>query len=261
MNSNSSTNNSSNKSSNISKSSSVNPLDIVKRTLVGLKGMWWLVPILAAIGALGFVLNAYRSYTPTYTATATLIVSPKSSTISSYSGGVSSQQLEKTFPYIITSSQLVKIIGKDLGTGYMPGSVYASTLGETNLFTITAISDSYEMAYKLLKSVINNYSEVAEYIVGDTDLVIVVPPTASAEPNSTVSYRQNALIGTGAGTGLALVIITMIEMFNITVRKPDDVEDLLNSRKVGTIVKVIRKRSSNSSSVVSLDHLKKQYFR
>ena len=229
MNSNS-TNNSSNKSNNSNKASAVQPLDIVKRTLVGLKGMWWLVPILAAIGALGFVLYAYRGYTPSYTATATLIVSPKSSTISSYTGGVSSKQLEKTFPYIITSSQLVKIIGKDLGTGYMPGSVYASTLGDTNLFTITATSDSYEMAYKLLKSVINNYSEVAEYIVGDTELVIVVPPTASAEPNNTVSYRQNALIGTGLGVALALIIITMVEMFNITVRKPDDVEDLLNNR-------------------------------
>ena len=102
MNSNS-TNNSSNKSNNSNKSSAVQPLDIVKRTLVGLKGMWWLVPILAAIGALGFVLYAYRGYTPSYTATATLIVSPKSSTISSYTGGVSSKQLEKTFPYIITS--------------------------------------------------------------------------------------------------------------------------------------------------------------
>ena len=237
--------------------------DMLLRLLNGIKKYWNLIPILACVGCCVMVAYTYKSYVPLYSATATFTVSAKDDTISSYSSTntASSAQMEKTFPYIITSAPLTKVVTEDLGLGDMPGTISASALPDTNLFTITATSSDYETAYKLLKSVINNYPKVAEYVVGDTEMVLVVPPSASAEPVNTVNYRIRALIGTGVGVAVALAIIMLIELFNVTVRKPDDIELLLNSERIGSIVKVINKKSSNVTDIVSLDaqHVDSRY--
>lgn len=233
---------------------SANIWDLVLRTLIGVKKIWRILPILVAIFSLAFVAYAYKTYTPVYRATATFTVS--SGTSSYYSTSTSSvEQLEKTFPYIITSSPMRKVVIEDLGTSSIPGTISSSILEDTNLFTITVDSDSYEMAYNLLKSVINNYPEVAEYVIGDTEIVLVVAPTAASQPINKVSYRMYALIGAAVGIILFVALIAIKEMFNVTVRKPDDIENLLNSKKIGSVVKVINKKSSTATRQVSLNNV------
>ncbi|MEE0930460.1 MAG: polysaccharide biosynthesis tyrosine autokinase [Acutalibacteraceae bacterium] len=228
--------------------------DLVLRTLNGIKKIWRILPVLAALFSLAFVVYAYKTYTPVYRATATFTVSSGSSSYYS-TGGVSVEQLEKTFPYIITSPPLRKVVTEDLGTDSMPGTISSSLLEDTNLFTITVDSSSYEMAYNLLKSVINNYPDVAEYIIGDTEIVLVVAPTASSEPINKVSYGMYALIGAAVGIVLFIASIAIKEMLNVTVRRPDDIENLLNSKKVGSVVKVINKKSSQVTRQVSLNNV------
>lgn len=232
--------------------------EILLRVLNGAKKHWWLIAILAGILSLAFVFYSYRNYVPQYKATATFTVSPRDTNVSSYSSTSSSAstlQLEKTFPYIITSAPLTNVVTEDLGLSSMPGSITATAVEDTNLFTITVTSSDYEMAYNVLKSVINNYPSVAEYVVGATDIVLVVPPSASSEPVNSVSYRNWAVIGAGAGIIMALVIILILEMFNVTVRRPDDIESLLNNERIGSIVKVVRKKSSNATDIISIDNV------
>lgn len=229
--------------------------DVVFRTLIGIKKIWRIIPVITAICSLVFVAYAYKTYTPIYRATATFTVSSRGYSISSYSttSGASVEQLEKTFPYIITSAPLRRVVTENLGVGSVPGTISASVLEDTNLFTITVDSGSYEMAYNILRTVINCYPEVAEYIIGATDIVLVVSPTAAAEPINKISYRLYALIGAVAGIVLSIVMAMAKEMLNVTVRKPDDIENLLNSHKVGSVVKVINKKSSKATRQVSLN--------
>ncbi|MBQ1992311.1 MAG: hypothetical protein II233_06000, partial [Clostridia bacterium] len=200
---------------------SVSMMDMATRLLVGIKKYGDFIPILACVCCCVLVMYTYKTYVPVYSATATFTISPSANTISSYST-VTPSQLEKTFPYIITSAPLTKAVTEDLGLGYMPGSVSVEAVHATNLFTITATSSDYQMAHKLLKAVINNYPDVAEYIVGDTEMVLVIPPSATSEPMNDVSYRMMALIGTGIGIVATLAIIMLLEMLNVTIRKPDD---------------------------------------
>lgn len=230
--------------------------ELLIRTLNGVKKHWRFIPILACVFSVALVAYTYKTYTPQYKATATFTVSPRESSISAYTtNGISTQQLEKTFPYIITSAPLTKVVTEDLGLSSMPGSITASAVTDTNLFTITVVTDNYEMSYNVLKSVINNYPTVAEYIIGDTDIVLVVPPTASSIPDNTVSYSTKALIGSAVGILLSIIIIMLIEMFNVTVRYPDDIEYLLNNKRLGSVIKVINKKSSKAEEVVSLNNL------
>lgn len=230
--------------------------EYASKILTGIKKHWYIIAVLAGICCVGFTLYSYRAYTPQYTAAATFTVTPKGDSLSAYtsiSSNASTQQLEKTFPYIITSAPLTRVVAEDLGLSYVPGTLTATAVEDTNLFTITVTSSNYETAYNVLKSVINNYPSVAEYVVGATDLVLVVPPSASSTPINPISYREKALVGTAVGALLGLLIVFFLENFNHTVRHPDEIRKLLNNQRLGSIVKVVKKKSSHSTGSLTID--------
>lgn len=230
--------------------------EYASKILTGIKKHWYIIAVLAGICCVGFTLYSYRAYTPQYTAAATFTVTPKGDSLSAYtsiSSNASTQQLEKTFPYIITSAPLTRVVAEDLGLSYVPGTITATAVEDTNLFTITVTSSNYETAYNVLKSVINNYPSVAEYVVGATDLVLVVPPSASSTPINPISYREKALIGTAVGALLGLLIVFFLENLNHTVRHPDEIRKLLNNQRLGSIVKVVKKKSSHSTGSLTID--------
>lgn len=230
--------------------------EYASKILTGIKKHWYIIAVLAGICCVGFTLYSYASYTPQYTAAATFTVTPKGDSLSAYtsiSSNASTQQLEKTFPYIITSAPLTRVVAEDLGLSDVPGTLTATAVEDTNLFTITVTSSNYETAYNVLKSVINNYPSVAEYVVGATDLVLVVPPSASSTPINPISYREKALIGTAVGALLGLLIVFFLENLNHTVRHPDEIRKLLNNQRLGSIVKVVKKKSSHSTGSLTID--------
>lgn len=230
--------------------------EYASKILTGIKKHWYIIAVLAGICCVGFTLYSYAAYTPQYTAAATFTVTPKGDSLSAYtsiSSNASTQQLEKTFPYIITSAPLTRVVVEDLGLSDVPGTLTATAVEDTNLFTITVTSSNYETAYNVLKSVINNYPSVAEYVVGATDLVLVVPPSASSTPINPISYREKALIGTAVGALLGLLIVFFLENLNHTVRHPDEIRKLLNNQRLGSIVKVVKKKSSHSTGSLTID--------
>ena len=230
--------------------------EYASKILTGIKKHWYIIAVLAGICCVGFTLYSFRAYTPQSTAAATFTVTPKGDSLSAYtsiSSNASTQQLEKTFPYIIPSAPLTRVVAEDLGLSYVPGTLTATAVEDTNLFTITVTSSNYETAYNVLKSVINNYPSVAEYVVGATDLVLVVPPSASSTPINPISYREKALIGTAVGALLGLLIVFFLENLNHTVRHPDEIRKLLNNQRLGSIVKVVKKKSSHSTGSLTID--------
>ncbi len=230
--------------------------EYASKILTGIKKHWYIIAVLAGICCVGFTLYSYAAYAPQYTAAATFTVTPKGDSLSAYtsiSSNASTQQLEKTFPYIITSAPLTRVVAEDLGLSDVPGTLTATAVEDTNLFTITVTSSNYETAYNVLKSVINNYPSVAEYVVGATDLVLVVPPSASSTPINPISYREKALIGTAVGALLGLLIVFFLENLNHTVRHPDEIRKLLNNQRLGSIVKVVKKKSSHSTGSLTID--------
>ena len=89
----------------------------------GLLKFWWLILLLAAVGAGTFYLKATSLfYTPMYQSSATFTVltggttDTENSTYNFYYDALSqSGQLAKTFPYILSSSLLTEAIEEDLG--------------------------------------------------------------------------------------------------------------------------------------------------
>ena len=131
------------------------------------------VLILVILMGGGSFLTAKLRYQPMYEAYTSFVVGSNRAVGYSYYDNVTAQQLGKTFPYIVTSGVLKDVVARDLQVGAVTSQIEASVMENTNLFTIRVKDSSPDTAYRVLQSVITNYPEVAEYIIGATTLTVV----------------------------------------------------------------------------------------
>ena len=164
---------------------------IFRNFLHVLKRTWWWVTLLAIlVGALRYV-QAQRSFVPQYTATASFSV--KSGYVGTtdlvdstqYYDNQAAEQVVSSFPYIICSEAMQERICLALNTSWINGTVTASSIGETNIFTLTVTSTNPQDAYDILNAVIQNYPQVASFVIGGTQLSMIEEPQVPTVPVNT----------------------------------------------------------------------------
>ena len=222
--------------------------DTIYHVLEWLKRLWIFILIFAVVGASAMVLYTYKTYTPSYSASATFTVNVDVATSSADSyNKATAQQLAKTFPNILTSSSLNKIICKDLGVNEVKENITATVLDDTNLFTITVTSfESPQKAYNVLSSVINSYPKVAKFIIGSTQLKLIDASSVTTKPTNYPNYSKKALLGCAAGAILVLAIILLLGLTTSTIIRGDDITEILNTSVLASVPEITAKKRSNS---------------
>ncbi len=223
-----------------------------------LSRMWLWVVLLAAAGGILFFIRDYTSWSPRYTASAVFTVSISSDTQNSSGAGSfyassTAEQMEKTFPYILTSGVLSRRAAAEMGQDNISGSISASAEPNTNLFTMSVTDSDAQRAYDTLQAVITCYPEVAEVIVGRTSLQLLdesgVPATPNNPRNSQEATKRGAVIG--VGLGLAWTLFVMLS--RRTVRRRNDIPRYINVKCLGEIPQVtLKKRSQKGKQVLNI---------
>jgi succinoglycan biosynthesis transport protein ExoP len=165
------------------------------------------VLILVILMGGGSFLTAKLRYQPMYEAYTSFVVGSNRAVGYSYYDNVTAQQLGKTFPYIVTSGVLKDVVARDLQVGAVTSQIEASVMENTNLFTIRVKDSSPDTAYRVLQSVITNYPEVAEYIIGATTLTVVDDSGVPVSPINSQDAVHAGMIGAAAGLAVALLLV------------------------------------------------------
>ena len=237
-----------------------NLLDITMYVDAGIKCLrrYWIlfVVILSLFSTIGWLVGR-AAYTPEYSTYATFVVTtPTSKGVSqSYYNNSTAIQIAGTFPYIISTGAMQYLVAEDLGLNSVPGEVTASALDNTNFVTIRTRAATGDMAYKILQAVIANYQTVAQKVIGNTMLKIIEEgglPTRAVNANNNKSYAKGGLV---FGLILCLAIIVFYVMGRKTIRKEEDLKNLLNVRTLAIVPRVQFKKSrSSKSKLVLLDN-------
>ncbi|MFR9100802.1 MAG: hypothetical protein ACLVI9_14735, partial [Anaerostipes hadrus] len=103
----------------------------------------------------------------------TFIVSSKGSNNSVYSDLSATSEMATKFSEILNSSILQKKVAKEMDMDYFPGSASAEVVNETNLLVLKVQADSPEMAFRLNKAIMNNYSVVTDQLIGNVVLDVL----------------------------------------------------------------------------------------
>ena len=219
---------------------------LIRDMLHRLKRFWWVIVLLTALGAALFYYHTSSSYSPRYVAEATVSVEIVNG--GQYANQNTAEQMGKVFPYILTSGALSNVISADLGTKSVPGTISVSNIHGTNLLTISVSAKDPNKAYAVLQSVLNNYPEVAKFVVGQTYLNVIddsgVPTDSGRNTTLRGSLRRGALVGFALG-----VLLLLIYTINTrTIRGEMELRQLLNIPCLGSLPLVKRKRRTTTVS-------------
>lgn len=219
--------------------------DLLYHFVEWFKRLWIVALVLAVLCSAGLSFVTYYRFVPSYSVSATFTVNVdvRESSTESYNKATASQ-LAKTFPNILTSSSLNKVICSDLGVDSISANISASVLEDTNLFTITVVDSNAQMAYDVLQSVINNYPQVAKFVIGSTQLSLIDTSAISTMPTNIPNYTKKAIIGALAGAFAGLMLIVLLSLTTTTVIRGDDIIRYFNTVCLGSIPDLhIKKRS------------------
>ena len=152
-----------------------------------LRRLWWLCLVLIVLCTALFGGYARLSYRAQYTASITFLVNA-GGTAQSGTGTATAAQMAKTFPYILTSGLLDSAVCADTGLTALP-VISATSEEDTNLCTLSVTGTDAQQCYDVLQSVIVHYPDVAELVVGPTELVMMDQTGVPTQPSNPFSRR------------------------------------------------------------------------
>jgi len=221
--------------------------------------LWWIFVIVISIYSSVCFFRAKESYSPYYKTSATFVVTMNQAGVysDSYYNTATAEQMAKTFPYILNSGILQKVVAEDLGMDYVPGSIQAIAVDNQNLFELSVTGSDPQQIYDVLQSVIRNYPSVAEYVIGDTQLHILDETGVPTEAMNQPDFMPAAKAGAKKSASVCLVILILFAFARNTVRTEEDLKKISNIKCLGSIPAArVKKRTKAENELIILGNKK-----
>lgn len=215
----------------------------------GFKKFWWIIVILCVLLCTFNVFRYHKSYTPMYKAEVTFTVSTQDkassrSGISAYNfyyDASTAAHLSSTFPHILSSNLLQEAVASDLNLPSLPVSLSASSASGSNMFTLSSSGSDPQLTYDALISTMENYPDIAKYVVGNIKFNIITSPVLPTEPYNKPTYSNEVFKGVSYGLIIGLVLLLCYTALRTTIRTKKDIRANLNIKCLGVIPHIIRK--------------------
>ncbi len=191
--------------------------------------LWILGAILVLVCSTMLAALQKRNYVPMYQAYASFTVrvsNPLYSGVSVYNEKTAAV-MAQTFPSILTSGLLQKRVMEELNTTEVP-SIAVSATSSASILTLRVTNRDPEQAHRMLQAIIVCYPEIAELVVGPTELVMLDESGIPGAPMNSFSYRSHLLKGAVLGVALWVGLIALLMVIKNTVRDEDDLKKVLN---------------------------------
>lgn len=236
-----------------------NKIDIIYGVVKGwkyFKKSWWLFLILAAIGVGASIAYKIFLFVPEYRASSSFTVNVEGvgDSTSSYSAQITLEQMNATFPYILESGALKDVVKEDLGLESLDAEITATSLENTSLFEISVTADDPDLAYNILQSVIENYPQVARYIVGNTSLTLLDTTGVPSVPSNYIGSKNLLTRGAGGGIAVYLVLLIIFCCTKKTVMSEENLKRYTNVQCIGAVPQnYMKRRSSKNKQLMLVD--------
>ena len=196
--------------------------------------------ILAALLAGALIAGVYTKLmiTPLYSATSTVLVISKETTLTSIADLQFGSQLTKDYSMLITSRSVLEEVldnlGLDMGYGTLKGNVSINNPDETRILQITVTNPDPQLA----KELADELAAVSSEYIGDK--MEVVPPKIIEKAEvpaaqTSPSMSRNVMLGAMAGLFLSAGVVILMTVMNDSIRSEDDIERYLNIPTLASI--------------------------
>lgn len=211
--------------------------------LTKLKQFWIIILITSiACGAIGGVVTML-TYSPIYTVTQAFTIelrdNPNANQV-----GMRESQLSKTVPALLSSDTFMQYMAPIIEKEGIWGRFKVSSLSNTNIFYLTVESKSNKNATRIIELINENYSDLADKVIGESRMVLMAVPSTNSLPSNSPHYAKNTAIGFLIGLVISLAILVLQALLSKTITSASEAEILLKSECLSTIDEIKKKRRS-----------------
>lgn len=196
--------------------------------------------VLAALLAGAVIAGAATKIfiTPVYSATSTMLVLTKETTLSSLADLQIGSQLTKDYNILITSRTVLQDVVDELNLEMsykeLKGCITVDNPTDTRILSITATNTDPEMA----KKIADTLAKTSADFIGDK--MEVTPPKIIEEGEvptvqTSPSTKKNVMVGALAGLVLSAGIIILLTLMDETIKSEDDIEKYLGLTTLASI--------------------------
>ena len=189
-----------------------------------------LCAIIALVGTIYLITPKYQSSAMFYVNNNSLSVGDASFSISS--GDITAaKSLVDTYIVILNSrtclNDVIDYAGIDLSYGELKGMISASAVNSTEIFEVVVTSPDPAQAKDIANAIAHILPKKISNIVESTAANVVDYAVTSSTPSSP-NYIQNTITGLMFGFILSICIIIIREVFDITIRAEEDIQQHCN---------------------------------
>ena len=197
--------------------------------------------IILAVMAVGAVAaGAYTKLlvTPMYSATSTMLVLTKETTLSSLADLQMGSQLTQDYSMLLKTrtvmQDVVDNLGLDMTYKQLENSITISYPENTRIMEITVTNADPEMA----KEIVDEVADVGSKFIGDQ--MEAVPPKIVEEGEvptkaDSPSMKKNIMLGALAGLVLSAGVVVLMTIMDDTIKSEDEIERYLGMSTLASI--------------------------
>ena len=193
------------------------------------------VVLAALIGAMMVYIVGHSIYKPAYTSEATLVVSARSASGSAYSDLNTASQMAEILSRVFTDNVLKGRVASRLGLESFDGTVAAELLPGTNIFSLSVTADSPEKAYLLLRTTLEVYPEISDYIFANAVLDVLNSPHMPAYPSTSLNNLDSARNVAMLCAAFMAVLVLLISYLRDTVKTEAAFREKIDGRLLGCV--------------------------
>lgn len=224
--------------------------------------LWFFLLILLISGV--WVARSFFLVKPIYQATTTFFI--KVDTTANYRSkaamGNPTETLEAAFPALLKSDRMRQILRQEEKLDMSGVQISVNVIPTTSLFTLTANSSSSKRSLAVINGILNNYSKIAEYTVGDITLELVQEPEAIPAPINVSPLPITIAKGALGGALAAVLIALLLSWSRSTLTSSTQLKELVNLPYLGTVWKQkVKKRRESGLRHPILDRNTGEAFR
>ncbi|MBR0213783.1 MAG: polysaccharide biosynthesis tyrosine autokinase [Solobacterium sp.] len=215
----------------------------------------WAIIAGALAAAMITVMVVRANTTQMYSANATFAVMSKTSSTYAYNNLNAAKSVATSFTSILNSEIMKKKVCEDVGLASFDARAEAAVIKETNLLTLTVTSDSPQKTYRIIRSIMNNYPSLIQYIGTNMVMEILAQPKV---PLRTIT-ADTAVSRAKRNFVYAFVALTLLFAYlsirHDTIKSEKDLKEKLDATALGAVehetLRKTRKDKTKESVLVS----------
>ena len=190
---------------------------------------WALALMLAILGAGVSGILCRRGHAPVYEASLSFTVRASDS-----HGNGAAKQLNSTVSGILRSELLRRRVAESLGTSDIP-PVTTMVMENSGIFTMRVRHTDPEWAYEVLRAMLACYPQIADYVVGGTELVILDEGGIPTRPVYEIDLTGCLLTGAVGGVAMWCVFVLLRVLCRNTIYDEEELLQIVDCACLGVI--------------------------